>query len=218
MAGRFAVIGLGNFGAWVARTIFEHNREVIAIDADPDRVQKIKPFCTAAIVADCTRKETLVKLGLSEMDAVVVSVGENVSVSTLVTLFLKEMGTRRILVKAMDEDHAKILSKVGASEVIFPEKEVAVKVAKGLVLPNILDYLPMTEDYEIVELAPPSKFIGKTLKEIALPQRYHVQVIAVKELVPENFRIIPGADFVVKDSDILIILGKKTDIEKIKAG
>lgn len=118
----------------------------------------------------------------------------------------------------MDEDHAKILSKIGAGEVIFPEKEVAVKVAKGLVLPNILDYLPMTEDYEIVEPAPPSKFVGKTLKGIGPPQRFHVQVIAVKELVPENFRIIPGADFVVKNSDILIILGKKADIEKIKAG
>ena len=216
MAGRFAVIGLGNFGSWVARTIFQHNREVVAIDTDEDRVQKMKPYCTAAIIADCTKKETLVNLGLAEMEAVVVSLGENVSASTLVTLFLKEIGVRGILVKAVDEDHAKILSKVGATEVIFPEKEIGIKVAKSLVLPNILDYLPMTSEYEIVEFAPPQSFIGKTLKDLALPHRFHVQIIAIKELIPENFRIIPGADFVVKDSDILVILGKKADIEKIK--
>lgn len=217
MAVKFAVIGLGNFGSWVARTIFEHNREIMAIDRDEDRVQKMKPHCTAAIIADCTKKEMLLKLGLAEMEAVVVSLGENVSASTLVTLFLKEMGVKRILVKAVDENHAKILSKVGAAEVIFPEKEIAIKVAKSLVLPNILDYLPMTGDYEIVELAPPPGFIGKTLKELALPKRFHAQVIAVKELIPENFRIIPGADFMVKDSDILVILGRQSDIEKIKA-
>jgi trk system potassium uptake protein TrkA len=216
LARRFAVIGLGNFGSWVTRTIFDLDCEVVAIDADNERVQKIKPYATVAIIADCTKKETLAKLGIAEMDAVVVSLGENVSASTLVTLFLREMGLKRILVKAVDEDHARILSKVGATDVIFPEKEIAIKVAKGLVLPNILDYLPMTGDYEIVELAPPNGFIGKTLRDLAIPQRFQAQVIAIKELIPENFVIIPPADFVIKDSDILIILGKKSNIERIK--
>jgi hypothetical protein len=99
--------------------------------------------------------------------------------------------------------------------VIFQEKEIAIKVAKGLVLPNILDYLPMTSDYEIVGFAPPPSFIGKTLEDLALPHRFRVQVIAIKELIPENFRIIAGADFVVKDSDILVILGKMSDIERL---
>lgn len=216
MASRFGVIGLGNFGSWVVRTVFENGREVLAIDSDKDRVQKIKRHATVAVVADCTQKETLTKLGLSDMDAVVVSLGENVSASTLVTLFLREMGVKRILVKAVNEDHAKILSKVGATEVIFPEKEIAIKTAKGLILPNILDYLPMTGEYEIVELAPPDSFVGRTLSELALPKRFRVQVIAVKELIPENLIIIPPADFVVKDSDSLIVLGKTTNIERIR--
>ena len=216
MASRFAVIGLGNFGSWVVRTVFENGREVLAIDSDKDRVQKIKRYATVAVVADCTQKETLSKLGLSEMEAVVVSLGENVSASTLVTLFLREMGVKRILVKAVDEDHAKILSKVGATEVIFPEKEIAIKTAKGLILPNILDYLPMTGEYEIVELAPPDSFVGKALKDLALPKRFNVQVIAVKQLIPEDLIIIPPAEFVIKDSDSLIVLGRKTNIERIR--
>ena len=216
MAKQFAVIGLGNFGSWVARTIFAEGREVLAIDSDKERVQRIKKYVTVAVVADCTQKETLARLGLPDMEAVVVSLGENVSASTLVTLFLREMGVKRILVKAVDEDHAKILGKVGATEAIFPEKEIAIKTAKGLVLPNILDYLPMTGEFEIVELAPPDSFIGKTLKDLRLPQRFQVQVIAVKELIPENLTIIPAADFVIKDSDSLIVLGKKSNIERIR--
>jgi trk/ktr system potassium uptake protein len=216
MASRFAVIGLGNFGSWVVRTVFENGREVLAIDSDKERVQKIKRHATVAVVADCTQKETLTKLGVSEMEAVVVSLGENVSASTLVTLFLREMGVKRILVKAVDEDHAKILTKVGATDVIFPEKEIAIKTAKSLILPNILEYLPMTGEYEIVELAPPDSFVGKTLKDLALPKRFQVQVIAVKELIPENLIVIPPADFVVKDSDSLIVLGKTTNIERIR--
>ena len=127
------------------------------------------------------------------------------------------MGVKQILVKAIDENHAKILRKVGATDIIFPEKDMGMKVAKTLVSPNILDFLEMTEDYEISQIGPPAGFIGKTLMDLELPSRYGLQIIAVRELIPENFIPAPRADFVIKDSDILYILGRKKDIEKIRA-
>ena len=150
------------------------------------------------------------------MDAVVVSLGDNISASTLITLLLDEMKVKNILVKAIDEEHGKILSKVGATEVVFPERDMGIKIAKSLIIPNVLDFLPMTKDYEIAELVPPDTFCGKTLTELELPQKLNIQVIAIKELVPENLILVPKADFVVKDSEVLVVLGKAKDIERIR--
>jgi len=214
---KFAVIGLGSFGYWVARTLFSSHQETIAIDQDKEKVQKINKFSSMAVIADVTNKDTLMGLGIVDCDAAIISLGDNVSASTLVTLYLNEMGIKQILVKAIDENHAKILRKVGATDIIFPEKDMGLKVAKTLVSPNILDYLEMTEDYEITLIGPPSHFIGKTLLELELPQRFGLQVIAIREIIPENFIPAPRADFVIKDSDILYILGRKMDIDKIRA-
>jgi len=212
---RFAVIGLGKFGFFVAKSLFEGGNEVIAIDADRNRVQAIKSFCSEAIVMDATESEPLKSLGLEVMDAVVVSTGTNISISILISLHLHEIGVKKILAKALDEDHAKILSKVGATEIIHPEKDMAVRVARGLSRPNVLDFIPLEEDYNIVQVGPPSAFIGKSLKELNLRANYKVYVVAVKELDPENFILVPPASFVIKESDILMMLGKSKDIERI---
>lgn len=214
---RFAVIGLGNFGFHVAKALDADGIEVMAIDADKVRVQAVDAYCSEAILLDATDKEALNTLGLENLDGVVVSVGTNISFSILICLYLQEIGVKRILAKALDEDHAKILKKVGATEIIHPERDMAVRVAKGLSAPNMLDFIPLSEDYDLIQVGPPSEFIGKTLRELNLRAKYHVHVIAIKELVPENFILVPPAGFVVKDSDILIILGKSEDIKKIKA-
>ncbi|HOM29179.1 MAG TPA: TrkA family potassium uptake protein [Deltaproteobacteria bacterium] len=217
MKRKYVVIGLGNFGFWVAKTLFEAHQETIAIDMNKEAVQRVNKFSNMAVIADVTNKETLVGLGIADCDAAVVSLGDHPAASTLVTLYLHEMGVKQILVKAIDENHAKILRKVGATDIIFPEKDMGIKVAKTLVSPNILDFIEMTEDYEITQIGPPASFIGKTLMELELPSRFGLQVIAVRELIPENFIPAPRADFVIKDSDILYILGRKKDIERIKA-
>ena len=213
---RFAVIGLGKFGFHMARVLFEEGNEVVAIDKDPDRVQEIDPYCTEAIVLDASDKEKLRSLGLHEMDAVVVSIGSDVSRSVLLTLYLQEIGVKKVLAKAMDEDHAKVLMKVGATEVIHPEKAMAVKVAQGLSRPNILDFIPLSEDFNLLQIAPPSAFIGKTLKQLDLRARYNIHVIAVEEVLTENFVLVPPADFVIKDSDILIVIGRNQDVRRVK--
>ncbi len=213
---RFAVIGLGKFGFHMARVLFEEGNEVIAIDRSPDRVQEIDPYCTEAIVLDISEKEKLRPLGLDETDAVVVSIGSDVSRSVLLTLYLQEIGVKKVLAKAIDEDHAKVLRKVGATEVIHPEMAMAIKVAQGLSRPNILDFIPLSEDYSLLQIAPPSPFIGKSLRQLDLRAKYNVHVIAVEEVITENIVLVPPAEFVIKDSDILIVLGKIQDVKRIK--
>ncbi|MFH1993751.1 MAG: TrkA family potassium uptake protein [Pseudomonadota bacterium] len=213
---RFTVIGLGNFGFHVAKTLFEEGHEVIAIDVDRNRVQAISKFCTEAIVMDATEAERLKALGFEEMNAVVVSTGTNISSSILICLHLQELGVKNILAKALDEDHKKILRKVGATEIINPEKAMAVRVAKGLSTPNVLDFIPLAKGFDLLQVDPPRAFIGKTLKELDLRAKYGVYIIAIKELVPENFILVPPADFLIKDSDLLIMVGKDEDIKRIK--
>ncbi|RJQ82711.1 MAG: TrkA family potassium uptake protein [Desulfobacteraceae bacterium] len=214
---RFAVIGLGNFGFHTAKALYEDGNEVIAIDTEKTKVQAIDPHCSEAIVLDSTDKEALKTLGLETMDGVIVSTGTQISTSILICLFLQEIGVKKILVKALDDDHAKILRRVGATEIIHPERDMALRISRGLSRPNVLDFIPLAEDYDLIQVGPPRDFIGKSLKELNLRAKHNVHIIAIKELVPENFILVPPAGFVIKDSDILIILGKTEDIRKIKA-
>ena len=216
MSKKYATIGLGNFGFNVTKTLFEEGHDVVAVDLDEDATQRVQPYCTQAVVADATQRETIRGLGLEEMDAAIVSIGGNESAATLITLYLKEFGVKRIVVKASNEDHGKILSKVGATDVIYPEKDMAIKVARSLSTPDVLDYIPMSGDYLIAEIAPLEAFVGKSLAELQLRSRYGITVIGIKELVPENFILVPPASFVIKHSDILIVIGKRIDIQKIK--
>lgn len=214
---RFAVIGLGNFGFHAAKALYEDGHEVVAIDADKARVQAIDRHSTEAVILDATEKDSMKALGLENMDAVIVSTGTKISTSILICLHLQEEGVKKILAKALDEDHGKILKRVGATEIIHPEKDMAIRVARGLSRPNVLDFIPLAEEFDLVQVAPPKEFIGKSLKELNLRSKYNVHVIAIKELVPENFVLVPPASFVIKDSDILIILGKTDEIKKVKA-
>jgi len=213
---RVVVIGLGIFGFNIAKDLFENGFEVVAIDKDKEVVQKIKDFSTQAILADGADKEVMESIGIQEDDVVIVSFGEDLAAATLLTLHLKEMKVKRIIVKAPDEDHKHVLERVGATEVIIPEKEMADKVARSLTSPNVLDYIPLSEDYTICELVPPSGFMGKTIAELHLRSRFHIEVIAIREVLPERIRMVPHADFVIKDSDILVVIGKEEDIQKIK--
>jgi len=213
---RVVVIGLGIFGFNIAKDLYENGIEVIAIDKDKEMIQKIKDFSTKAVLADGTDKEVIESIGIQEDDVVIVSFGENLAASTLITLHLKEMKVKNIIVKAPNEDHKHVLEKVGATEVIIPERAMADKVAKSLISPNILDYIPLSEDYTISEIAPPASFMGKTIGELHLRTKYHIEVIAVREMLPERLTMVPRAEFVIKDSDVLVVIGKEKDIQKIK--
>jgi trk system potassium uptake protein TrkA len=213
---RVVVVGLGIFGFNIAKDLFENGFEVIAIDKNKDVVNRIRDFSTKAVLADATDRELLEMIGIQPDDIVIISFGEDLAASTLLTLHLKEMNIKNILVKAPNEDHKRILEKVGATEVIIPEKAMASKVAKGLISPNVLDFLPVSEDFTISEVAPPAGFLGKTLADLRLRGKYHVEVIAIRDVLSDKIQLVPRADFVIKDSDILIVIGKEADIQKIQ--
>jgi len=213
---RVVVIGLGIFGSQLARQLYESGLEVVAIDKNRDVVQRIKDHSTKAVLADATDKEVLESIGIDSKDTVVISFGEDLSASTLLTLYLKEMKVKEIIVKVPNEDYKRILLKVGASEAIIPEREMANKVARSIISPNVLEYLPISEDYTIVELAPPTTFIGKSLADLDLRKKYNLQVIAIRDVLVDKLQLVPRASAVIKDSDVLVIIGKEDDISKLK--
>lgn len=213
---RVAVIGLGVFGFNIAKALFKKGHDIITLDKRKDLVQKAQEFSTQAIVGDGTDKELLESLGIGDMDVGIVGIGNNLGASILTAMHLKELNIKRIMARAINEDQGKILAKVGATDVIFPERDMAIKIAQSLDRPNVLDFLPITEEYEVVELVPPKPFISKSIRELDLRQKYGIQIIAIRELIPEKMHIIISPDFVIKDSDLLIVIGKGGDIERLK--
>ena len=214
--GQSAVIGIGNFGFYLGRHLYEKGHEVVALDINKGQVQKIKDVVSQAVIADATDREALEALGMSQVDAAVVCIGTRMNASILATLHLKELGIKKVLAKATSEEHGRILRKVGANEIFFPEKDLAIGVASRLDNPNMLDYLPFIEGYSIVELAPPKEFIGKSLKELDLINRYDIQVLAIKEIIPTGLTLIPKAQFQIKDSDSLILLGPDETLKQLQ--
>lgn len=212
---KFAVIGLGSFGINVAKTLYEKKNEVLAVDQDKEKIDEVKAFVSHAVHMDAADRENLLALGVQEMDVVVVSLGPEMEASILTVLYLHEIGAKRIVAMALTDDHAKILESVGATDVIYPEKDMAVKTGLKLSCPNVLEYLPLISGFGIQEIAPPEKFIGKSLKDLDLRNKYGIQVIAIKELIPEKTSFAPKSDFVIKDSDILIIMGEEKQLEKL---
>ena len=213
---RVVVIGLGIFGYNIARDLFENGFDVIAIDKNKEVIQKIKNYSTKAILADGTDKEVMDEIGIQEDDIAIISFGEDLASSTLITLHLKQLKVKNIIVKAPNEEHKMILEKVGATDVIIPEMDVAKKVAKSLISPNVMDYIPLSEDYMILEMAPPNSFLGKTIAELQLRSKYNIEVIAVRDVISDKVHMVPQADFIIKDGEVLVVIGKEADIRKIK--
>ncbi len=214
---QFAVIGLGNSGYYLATTLYNKGHEVLAIDINPERIQLIKDHVSRAVVANATDASVLESLGIKNVDSAIVCIGSVMEASVLTALSLKDIGVKFVIAKAISETHSRILYKVGVTEVFFPEKDQAFTMAEKLHTPNILQYLPFLEGYSIIELSPPKEFIGKALKEIDLINKYSVQVIAIKELVPDRLNMIPTGHFIIKDSDILILLGPNSSLKKLQS-
>jgi len=209
------VIGLGQFGNALASALAVEC-DVLALDSSEDRVNAIADYVQRALVGDAREFAVLKQVVNAEFDEAVVSLGESVEASILCTLHLKRLGLKSIRAKAVSEDHATILHAVGASETIFPERETARRVAAQIMNPNLLDFIPLAEDFEVMNVAPPDSFYGHTLQELNVREKFGVFVIAVKELVPERFVFLPGPYFVIKPSDILVLIGREADLLKLR--
>ncbi len=224
---QFVVIGLGRFGSSIARALSEKKFEVLAIDENEDRVKEMEGVVSQAVVMDATDEKGLKELGVADFDTAIVSMGETVEDSIMITLTLKEMGIKQVIAKAKSVLHSKILKKVGADRIIFPEREMAEKIAESLASPKIFDFIELSKTHGIIEMVVPKKMVNKSLGELKLRDKYQVSVIAIKRKVPytkpdgsTDFRddviIGPGGNDEIISGDLLILLGKNVDLEKIK--
>ncbi len=211
---QFVVIGCGRFGSSIARTLYNLGHEVLAVDADEEKVQEIAEEVTHAVQADVTDENVLLELGIRNFDVVIVSIGSNYEASIMATLIAKELGVKRVIAKAHDVLHGKVLSKIGADKIIYPERDMGVRVAHNLVSSNILDFIELSSDYSILEITALDQWSGKTLKELGLPTRYGINVMAIKR--DKEINVSPYADDVILKGDILVVIGSTEDIKKIE--
>jgi len=211
---QFVVIGLGKFGFYLAKTLAEEGQQVICLDRDENVVNLISEYVSEAVVGDATRKEVLEGLGIPEAEKIVIATGD-LAQSVLITLYLKELGAKFILAKANDEAHARILSLVGADQVIIPERDSAIREARILVTPNVVDFLPLLPDFSIAKIDPPSAFVGRSFKELHLRGKYHLFVIAIRDKRTGKLSILPPADHIIQKEEELFVLGKKEEITKL---
>ena len=210
----FAVIGLGRFGTKIATSLCENGAEVLAIDTDENLVNSIADNVTRAVSADAKNKNELKRLGVAECDAVIIGLGSDLASSVLVTMNVKSLGVPKIICKAHDDTHREILEKLGADEVIIPERESAEKTARSLISPDFLEFIELSDQYGVIELAPPKPWIGKTLRELNVRNKYGVNIIAIKknDKITVNF----PADYEIGEESKLVILGEYGAFEQIR--
>lgn len=214
MGKQYAVIGLGRFGGSVAKTLHDMGYEVMAIDKDPQRVQDFAQIVTHAVEADSTDEKALKALGIRNFDVVVVSIGEDIQSSIMTTLILQEMGVKKVVVKARNDLHGKVLYKIGAHKVVYPERDMGVRVVHNLISPNILDYIELADDYSILEISAGAFFSGKTLEELDIRAKFGCNVMAIKS--GRRINIAPLADDVIQNGDILVVIGHNNDLKKLE--
>jgi len=214
MKRQFCIIGCGRFGATVANKLTELGCEVMVIDTDEETIQNIANDVTYAVQADATDENSLKSIGVRNFDVVIISIGENIQSSILVTLMVKELGIKHIVAKAQNELHGKVLSKIGANRIVYPEKEMGIRIAKNLVSDNILDYIELAPDYSIMEVLALEEWLGKNLMEINMRAKYGVNVMAIKHGTEINIAVT--ADNTIKEGDILVVIGHNDDLKKIE--
>jgi trk system potassium uptake protein TrkA len=211
---QFAVIGLGRFGSSVATTLHEMGYEVLAVDSNEELVQKMADHVTQAVQADARDEDALKALGIRNFDVVVVAIGSDIQASILITLMLKEMGVKQVIAKTLSEMHSKVLQKIGADKVVFPERDMGARLAHSLGSTNVLDYIELSPKYSIVEVVVPVWFVGKTLSQAEFRARHGVNVVAIRR--GKEIIVSPGADCVLVAGDILVAVGANENLRLLE--
>lgn len=224
MKRQFAVIGLGRFGYSVAEELVKKGSEVLAIDRDDTKVQGISDLATFAVQCDATDERALKAVSIQNVDVAVVSIGENIEASILIVQTLKEMGIKSIIAKAVTNTHGRILTNLGVNEVIYPERDAAIRLAHRLVSPNVLEYLELAPGYSIEEVTIPDRLAGLRLQEAQLGEQYRLNVIGIKKQVTrmvkgrmmkdEIFNFTPAREDVIEKGDVLVVIGKEEDLDR----
>lgn len=214
MKKEFAVIGLGRFGGSICRTLAQEGLEVLAIDTDEDKVNEFSSIVSHAVMADSTDESVLKSLGIRNFDHVIVAIGDNIQASILTTLILKELGVGKITVKAQNDYHEKVLAKIGADQIVHPERDMGRRIAHNIISNNVLDYLELSDEHSIVELIASRKMDGKTLIELDVRAKYGCNIVAIKR--DNDILVSPMAREEIKEGDILIVIGADKDIDRFE--
>lgn len=211
----FIVVGIGRFGNALAKELYREGHEVLVLDENMDAIQKIADDVTHAITGDATDPDVLKSIGVRNFDCVIVSIASDIQNSILVTLQLKEMGAPYVVAKARNEIHMKMLKKIGADKVVFPEHEMGERLAQLITMKNVIDYLELSDHYSIMEIKAPEKWVGKTIAELDIRAKYSITVIAIRNETDGSLVISIGPDYQIGEEDILVVLGNNDDIERL---
>lgn len=212
---QYVVLGAGRFGASVAIKLVELGAEVMVVDINESTIANLADKVTYAVQTDVTAEGALNALGIRNFDTAVVTIGEDIQASILVTITLKELGIKYILAKAQNELHAKVLYKIGADRVVFPEREMGVKVAKTLVASNVMDFIELSPDYSIVEILPLDEWLEKSIMEINVRGEYGLNIMAVKKGAETIINLSP--DYKLEKGDVLVVIGNNQDLRAIES-
>jgi trk system potassium uptake protein TrkA len=224
---QFAVIGLGTFGYNVAVELVKKDMQVLAIDNNSETVNRISRFVTQALVADATDEKAMEDAGVADCDSVVISIGGNIETSILSTLIVKELSVKNVIVKSSSCWHSKVAAKLGVDTVIYPEFEMAKKLVDSIVMPNVLEQIELSKDYNLVEVVAPKEIWGKTIKNSGVRSNYGVNIIAMRKRIPiinddgqsdikEEVNMMPGPDDEINQNDILVVIGSEKSLIKLR--
>ncbi len=210
---QFAVIGLGRFGESIAKTLFSLEHDVLVIDDNQENIDNIVDYVTHAVKADATDETVLKRLGLRNMDVIVVAIG-NIQQSIMICMLLKELGVPMVVAKVQSEMHAKVLTRMGVDKVIFPERDMGIRLAHNLVSSSVLDYIELSDDYSMVEIKADPKWHNKSLRSLNMRVAYGINVIAIRR--GEEINVAPNADEVIEKDDTLMVVGSNQSIHLLE--
>jgi trk system potassium uptake protein TrkA len=217
---QIGVIGLGNFGAAVARTLARRGTQVLCVDRDMDRVRAIKDEVTYAVQAEATDEQALRAVGMAEADTVVISLGQDIGTSLLAVMIIQELHVPHLVAKAVNPLHARLLTKLGVQRVVFPEQDMGRRVADLLLAPRVVDHLELAEGFAIDEIVPPDHFVGRSIRELEVRARYGVTIVAIRRLHRERgepeFLVNPSVDESIRRDDVLVVIGETARLEKLR--
>lgn len=212
---RFVIVGLGNFGSSVAEALYSRGHDVIAVDTDERAVDDIAPHCSRAAVGDGRHIETLEEIGASAADAAVVSTGDDLTASILATMALKDLGIETVYVKVISHNHARVMTRIGATETVFPERESGINLASRISEKGVLNYVRMARNLSVQELLVPEDWRGHTLRELEVRVQFHVSVVGIHDRTTDEMIVPPDPDETLERTDTLLLAGTDEALEAV---
>ena len=209
----FLIIGMGRFGHYLCKELANLGNEIMAVDEDEETLEDMMDYVVSAKIGDCTNETVLKSLGIRNFDICFVCIGTNFQSSLEITSMVKEMGGKYVVSKANRDIHAKFLLRNGADEVIYPDRDIAEKLAVRYSANHVFDYIELTEEFSIYEIPPLPEWVGKSILELSIRNKYHISILATKE--GERAKLMPAADYVIREDEHLMVIGKKADVDRL---